>query len=214
MTATCIHRGCGTYSPCMFIHSCCWPLISQTVRPRKAAPQTPQRVHSQILLLLSPCTTPAFSSTLHDNICGLSTHLKYSQRFIVWLSWDCYLIIYLFCFRRFWGSIWWRWHPVTDFRVDGLYSHRSTSFFSGAKQTDHFPSNYIQFTVVDVLVSGFFKNILKQSSPAPDVVKFLGSQGFFMFGMLKWWACLALMSSTASKLDCRFQCAGEHLFGA
>lgn len=87
---------------------------------RKGTQQTPQLVHSQILLLLSPCTPLALQpiTLLYEKMSGLQKHLKYGRCFIVLLLCNCSVIIqFLFPCHRFWGSVWWWWHPVTETNV-------------------------------------------------------------------------------------------------
>lgn len=80
---------------------------------RKSTRQT----HQLVLLLLSPGSPLTLQpiTLLYEKMPVLQKHLKYRQCFIVLLLCNFSVIImFLFSFPRFWRSVWWWWHPVTN----------------------------------------------------------------------------------------------------
>lgn len=186
-----------------------------TVLRRPLTSQTVGATGKALSRLLGPFPDPSAFITLHPSNPAAHNAALWENAWVAVTSRmqpalplsRCYITVcsffFLFSSCRFWGSVRRWWHPVTSspkclHSNDGSYpNHFTTIFFSPlpqyffflvGHQTDRLLSNDIQFPFIVALVPGLPKTSLNSLSPAPDVVKFLRSQGF-----LQIW-CVRIMS--------------------
>lgn len=108
MYSTCRNRGCGTYS-----HACSYGSPADLWPHKLSDPQEGHSADSSAgafpdpftFITLHPSNPPTYNAALWQ---------KLLRNFSV-------ILVFLFSFHRFWGSVRWWWHPVTETNMSSVW---------------------------------------------------------------------------------------------